>query len=429
MLFVALILGLVLAYWIAVVFGPFPYWRSLGLLWKTVLTPDSKAYTPAGRRRQLLFLTRQMLLAPVWSLLWHLDDVLYPGYRRVQIRPVFIVGQPRSGTTLLHRTLAEDEATFFAVRHIEWRFPFISLQKLLSSPWLPAGLLSMSYWPDTPSGRRAAKMHPNRLSDWEEDGIFFEERMLHHFFLFLRFPDPAVLERVDDFASLPRPVQERFLRIHQRVVQKVAFLRGGSDQLYLSKEVTSHDKIPSLMDRYPQARFIVLLRGSRDFMGSLIELMRNSTLTKTGVDPTWIPGWHQAFAQRMERDSKQLVQLCRHILPADQQIQLSSAHLMAEINATVAYLYRQLGITLRPEFAASIAAIDTLQRRRDAGYSYAKWSGGQFDPFDELVQEVNERCRLVIGFGGQEVMKDSTAGVGAPSGATSAIDSVPRALQ
>ena len=39
-----------------------------------------------------------------------LDYLLFPDFRRVQVRePLFVVGVPRSGTTFLHRLLAMDE--------------------------------------------------------------------------------------------------------------------------------------------------------------------------------------------------------------------------------------------------------------------------------------------------------------------------------
>mgnify|MGYP001813969927 CR=1 FL=1 len=42
-----------------------------------------------------------------------LDDWMYPSLRHVRItKPLFIVGLPRSGTTLLHRLIAGDRSVF-----------------------------------------------------------------------------------------------------------------------------------------------------------------------------------------------------------------------------------------------------------------------------------------------------------------------------
>jgi hypothetical protein len=53
-----------------------------------------------------------------------LDEMLFPAYRRVTIgRPILIVGNPRSGTTFLHRVLSLDEERSFDFRMWEIIFP------------------------------------------------------------------------------------------------------------------------------------------------------------------------------------------------------------------------------------------------------------------------------------------------------------------
>src|SRR5687767_9602780 len=102
--------------------SPFPYWPTYFRLWRCVLfSPGSVT----AKRRQAWFLLKAAARAPLCGLCWLIDEIFYADYRRQTITPVFIVGQPRCGTTLLHRTLARDRETFFAVRHLEWRYPFI----------------------------------------------------------------------------------------------------------------------------------------------------------------------------------------------------------------------------------------------------------------------------------------------------------------
>ncbi|HEY4794368.1 MAG TPA: sulfotransferase, partial [Mycobacterium sp.] len=60
-----------------------------------------------------------------------LDHVFYPSHRKQPIdRPIFIIGNPRSGTTFLHRLLlgAGDMA---ALELWEMLFPAITARKLL----------------------------------------------------------------------------------------------------------------------------------------------------------------------------------------------------------------------------------------------------------------------------------------------------------
>lgn len=50
------------------------------------------------------------LVHGVGALTRGLDHLIYPGFRRIPLdRPVFIIGNPRSGTTFLHRFLLETQ--------------------------------------------------------------------------------------------------------------------------------------------------------------------------------------------------------------------------------------------------------------------------------------------------------------------------------
>lgn len=376
------VLGLVLA--------PFPHWPSYFALWRSVVRGSGPARM---RLRQAWFLVKAGAFAPVRTFLWYLDELLYPDYRARAVRPVFIIGQPRCGTTLLHRTMAADTRTFFAVRHYEWRYPFISVQKAIRALGLERWLGQRSYWPQTEEGRLAAKMHANLLSDWEEDGILFEEAFLHHFFIFLRFPDPALLPYVDRFNDLPPRARRHLLDVHQRVIQKVQYLRGPEPRIYLSKEVTSHDKLPSLLEKYPDGRYIIITRKADSFMASLQGLMQVSTQVKTSVNPITIAGWRDAFVDRMREDSRRLVDLCRHTIPAENQLLVASDRFVREVSSTVRGLYHRLGLPVSAEYGAQLDRTQEASRQRDRGYSYDDVRVAGFEYYDAFVDEITARSR------------------------------------
>ena len=382
--------GVAVAAFALTVFAPFPYWPTYRLLWNQVLKINDRRIPNSAKLKQARFLLKYAILTPVWTFLWYLDEILYPEYRDAIIHPVFIIGQPRSGTTLLHRALATDSDSFFAIRHIEWRYPFISLQKLLKSTGFAPRFFKANYWPDTNIGRRAAHMHPNTMADWEEDGIFFEERFLQHFFLFLRFPYPELLNRIDEFQELPERVRKRILVTHSQVVKKVAYLRNRSHAYYLSKEVTSHSKIPDLLQMYPDARFIVMVRESSKCMISLLALMRASTNAKIGVDPLTIPGWYETFIERMRCDSERLADLCRTRITRDHLVPVSCAYFTSHIRATVEAIYFALDLKASTAFLSYLDELDARQTKREKGYSYPPLKLSDFDGFDDFVRQIEQ---------------------------------------
>jgi hypothetical protein len=368
----------------AFLLGPFPYWPSFfRIAWFVV----SKPMPIRAKVQQIGFLLVVFVSVPFRTLFWYLDELLFPGYRKIAIEPIFIIGEPRCGSTLLHRTLAKAEQHFFAVRHLEWRFPFLSIQLPITWFGLRKFLGGISYWPDSSVGNLAARMHPNRLDDWEEDGIFFEELFCHHFFIFLRFPYPELLAIVDTFEQLPSAAKKRLLKFHHKAIQKVSYLRQKKPRFYLSKEVTSHEKIPALLELYPNARFIVLVRESKDFMSSLLALMEASTSAKNaGYDPTIDPDWLPTVQGRMRDDCERLVRLCENIIPPDQQIGLYSVDLFNNIESTVERIYDWLNIPLDANQQKELASLSKQQLQRDKGYSNSVQTYDGFENYDNLVR-------------------------------------------
>lgn len=389
---IIVVLFLVVCLW-GIMRTPFPYWPTYFRLWRCVFLDSG---TLMAKRRQARFLLAAGLRAPLWFILWQLDEWLFPQYRQHNIQPIFIIGQPRCGTTFLHRTLAQDKYHFFAIRHLEWRYPFICVHKIIAWLGLEKKLGEKSYWSKSDAGHMAAKMHSNKLIDLEEDGIFFEENFLHHFFIYLRFPYRGLLSDIDEFPGLPMQVQQKMLSIHQKVLQKVAYLSGIEQQLYLSKEVTSHNKIPALLQLYPDARFVVLARESSYFMPSLMALVRMSTWSKTGEDPMAQSGWHDSLVSRMREDSMHLVEVCEHIIPANRQLRVAAADVITRPSVSIATIYRELGLHIPEIMVAELQELDRKQAARDRGYQYDTFSPEGFGMYDDFVKRNNEEFREKI---------------------------------
>ena len=105
-----------------------------------------------------------------------IDELLFWNYRRVEVRhPLFVVGPPRSGTTMLHRIIANDQR----------QFSTFSLWELVFAPalcekYLVSIAASMDRCVGAPCTRLIhllasqltgsnATAHPTTLTDPEED--------------------------------------------------------------------------------------------------------------------------------------------------------------------------------------------------------------------------------------------------------------------
>ena len=363
----------------------FPYWPSLLVLGKAIA---QSGLPLRAKKEQARYVMLQILLAPLRGAASLIDELFFYRYRRVHIEPIFIIGEPRCGSTLLHRTMALS-GHHLAVRHYEWRYPFVICQKLFQWFKLDAAFANISYWPQGEIGSEAAKMHPDRLSDWEEDGIFFEENFCHHFFMFLRFPCEGVLRHGCDFSSLPARHQKVFLKEHKKAIQKIAYYQGYKQISYLSKEVVSHEMIPHLLAEYPNARFVITVRKSGEFLSSLIPLARASTMAKNaGFDPSCDPRWQQLILERIGRDCELLVDLCKQEIPAERQYRLPAVKLFADITSTICDLYQWLGIELDQNYLSYLISLASNQTTRERGYVYESHQFDGFADYDRFVEDL-----------------------------------------
>jgi omega-hydroxy-beta-dihydromenaquinone-9 sulfotransferase len=384
-----ILITVVILYVASVAFAPFPHWRTYLLLWKHTLTDREPAVDRAARLGQIGLLLKHLALLPLWTGLWYLDELLYPSYRRQPVRPIFIFGQPRSGSTLLHRTLARDTSRFVAIRHLEWRFPYIAVQKLMTWLGLDRWAAAKSYWPDSEEGRQAARMHPNTLYDFEEDGIFFEECFLCHYFMLFRFPFVGLLSSLDDFSRLSPRDRRHVLAVHRKVLQKVLYLRHATEtQFYLSKEVESMTKMAAIAELYPDATFITSARRSDEFLSSLLALIASSTRSKTGVDTSAIPSWKAVNIAKKLRDCRLQLTFLNTSVHRDRQICVPYRELCRDLPGTIAYIYDRLNIPPPPVDALATQPQQPSFESEGRGYTYHRSVFANFEKFDAFVAAV-----------------------------------------
>lgn len=374
---------------VAFVLLPWPNARAAGTVLREVLR--APAVTLRERLSMLGYLVRQATLLPLYLVFWIADEILARGYRKTPIEaPVFVIGQPRSGTTFLLRTLGEDRDRFISAQHLEWRYPSIVFWRLLERLGRREWLERRSYWPATPLGRLAERIHAHTLGVHEELGIFLEEKFLLHYFVFRRFPFPDVLEASSNYARLDERERGKVLDTLERVMRKIAFHRGKPGAIWLTKENEAVALHEDLLARFPDARIIVLARPADDCLASYRTMSETCTTVKHGVDPTRIDGWERANMDFRLTECRQFVDFARRLLadPGRRVIALTYAQLVGDVEGTVRRIYRELGIELSAEYAATLERLGAAQRRRRAGYRNAAFHDPRFDFFDRFVAEL-----------------------------------------
>jgi hypothetical protein len=210
-----------------------------------------------------------------------LDELFFPSYRKVTLnQPVFIVGIPRSATTLMLQTLSADTERFSSMKLWEIVLaPTIcqkkiflliyQIDKFLNSPIRRiAGRLDKLLF------RKFEHFHPLSLFTLEED-----EYLFYHIFsspmLILMFPGVRWFNALLDFdCNIGRTRKNRIIAYYKNCIRKHLFVHGEHKQ-YLAKNPAHLLKINTLRLAFPDAFFIYMLRIPHQSVPSCASLFTN----------------------------------------------------------------------------------------------------------------------------------------------------------
>lgn len=229
-----------------------------------------------------------------------LDDILFPGWRLVKIeRPTFIIGNARSGTTLLHKMLAlNSNYTSFRT----WEILFgqsVTLHRLIIFLFNVdiylggyvsklVGMLESVTW-----GR--ARIHSIGLNEFEEDEWLLATQGLSQLLLLLFPLAMNVLGPLIYFDEMNPEAKAEVFQFYRDCVQRHLYARGGTH--FLSKNPTFTLRIASIFEYFPDANIICSVRDPADAVPSMVSYIGRA--------------WHLFSSPNIEYPQvNQLVEFC-----------------------------------------------------------------------------------------------------------------------
>lgn len=315
-----------------------------------------------------------------------LDELFFRGYRRVEIRePLFVLGVPRSGTTHLHRVLAEDEQfTTFST----WEC-FFALSVSARRFWMGLGRL------DARIGRPLERLlgvlerlvfgalddvHSMRLSDPEEDYFAFTPA-LACFILMLPFPQSERIWRMGTFdRDLSARERERLMHYYHRCLQKHLYVHGPERRL-LSKNAAFAPLAGSLREHFPDARFLVCLRPPTQTLPSQLSSIEGGLAL---FDSERImPELRTRLGQQLGFYYSNLHEALAN-MPASACFWVTMSDLKGDLSATIQRFYQRLGLRMSTAYQHRLRALDSRSR----GYQSAhRYSLDQFGLSAETIEQ------------------------------------------
>lgn len=202
---------------------------------------------------------RTLVGAGMW-----LDPWLFPALRRTEVRtPIVIVGNPRTGTTFLHRFLVE-QGVGSGLQLWQALYPSLIVQRLVRPllPWLEK---------ISPARHHATAAHDTSLTSVETDDVAILFRHFDGFFLYgflLAFDE---VERKSYFDPWIRDVSTRDFA-WLRAVWLRSQVGSGRDRV-VAKLFSLGPRTPEFLKAWPEARIVYMQRDPVDVIPSALSLV------------------------------------------------------------------------------------------------------------------------------------------------------------
>jgi len=250
------------------------FWRmSVRFFYRT-----GQTQAPLTRKRViflLLFYTIwPAMLISTWAC-FLLDDLLFPAYRDQPVeKPLFILGNFRTGSTFLHRTLWRDACTFTTMRTCDiFVMPSITQRRVIYAlaridAWVGRPLARLAHWFDK-KFFSPVRIHPIGLFAPEEDETLLMYTWSSFFVGFL-FPFLDELPPYQFFdTQIPAAERRRVMGFYRACVQRHLYACGRG-RYFVSKNPAFSPKIETLLEIFPDARIVYLVRNPLDMLPSTL---------------------------------------------------------------------------------------------------------------------------------------------------------------
>ncbi len=350
------------------------------------------------RARYLRFVLGIPLVAGFHALCFALDPLLFPVLRRTEVlEPTFCIGHARSGTTYLHRLMAEDPQFSYALMY-ELFFPSLLQKKLLR----------LMFRIDSATGGRVRR----RLDQLEErafaptddihkTGFFVPEEddalltwSLSSGFWIVAFPYMGELDfyHVDRWPARKR---QRMMSFYKECVRRQLALNGGGT--HLSKNPTFCGRVETLIETFPDARIVVPMRNPYETIPSLLKLMKTEWSLRGRNEELVLNSLRVLADQSVDTYTHPLEVLGRH--PEIRSSVVDYRELVSSPAITMRRIYDNLGLAVGPAAERAFIAAEARRGHESAHrYSLAEFGldpceiqNRLADLFDQYQWDTEER--------------------------------------
>ncbi|MFA5953321.1 MAG: sulfotransferase [Candidatus Pacearchaeota archaeon] len=332
-------------------------------------------YKKFSFRRFFFFLGFLFFFWLIWlSLVFFrfLDNLFYRKYKKQEIKqPIFIIGNPRSGTTFLYDLIAQDKKRFAQPFLYQSLFCSITLYKMIKF------FSSKSKKIKKFLGNRISfanrffskfkSIHEIKLDKSEEDEAIF----------FLNFLSPSVyficpfVEKIPELTiidNLNSKTRKKLMNHYKSCIKRFLY-EFGNNRTYLCKNVMSTGKIKTLIEAFPDAKIIYPLRHPYKTIPSMVKFYHSAWKLHS-------PEILKNSKSKETKDlAKSMMEFYKHVLKNKESLNknlfiVKFEDLISNPEKTIKEVYKKLGIKMTSEYLNLIRNFIKKQKRYQSKNNY-----------------------------------------------------------
>lgn len=332
---------------------------------------------PAASLRRVVLLSLfwfgfQLPYTLMLTVLRLIDRVLFGRFAAIKVEaPIFVIANPRSGTTLLHRLLSYDEERFTSLALWHTILPSITGYRIVGA------LAAADRRVGRPLGRLMHAIERAAFGGWDgvhNMGLTAPEEEEAYFFMtwtspavWFTAPDPARLGYLAMLDNATADVRRRMMAFHRSSLQRHLYATGTGNKTLLTKNVLSSGRIRSLLEAYPDARFIYVARHPYEALPSFASMF---SMPWRAVAPH-LPVEHGRMWTDLGIAFYRHTQTLGDELGPERFVRVRYDELVADPIGRVEAIYAQLGIEMGPDMRMKLAAHASLATRYERRHEYS----------------------------------------------------------
>ena len=323
----------------------------------------------------------------IGRLLAHKGFSAHPDFATALVeKPLIIVGMPRTGSTALHRLLAQDP-------DCQWLTPWLGNTPMPrpkrdtwdSNPWYQMTVQGLAQFyqllPDV------SAMHPIRADEPDECRF-----VLDHTFWSPTFVGLGAFGEYSDWVA-GADARECYV-YHRKVLGLIA---GGDKRRWVLKDPTSHPfALPAVLAIYPDACIVCTHRDPLTAMSSVSSMVYSVRKIR---EPDLTPAQNGREQLSLWGPTAAKMDAALAALPAARVFDLHIKELEADPVGSAERIYRHFGIPVTDAARAAWIRRAATDARSGHGEHRYKTEGGGFDASDvyEAIGSYGERYRRMYG--------------------------------